>query len=344
MANSGSSFQEAPKNVQRNTDSRFGYLIDKIQAADFTQEPFKHLYLDDFFSPADFAEITAQPEIAVAEASDDLDLFDTLFSSGYRIIPFPGCITNKSTYLKWHNGRGGSDHHSACEGFGMTLRLTDPQSDLLRELSDFLGSEAFNTAIADKFGVDMTGCSIDGGIQKYLDGYEISPHPDIRRKALTFMVNINPHEGSESLDHHTHYLKLRPEYSYVQTCWEGNSDIERCWVPWDWCDTQKQQTRNNSIVIFSPSNRSLHAVRAKYDHLKGQRTQLYGNIWYESFGDLYEVEWEDFHYKGANARKKHVPARRTVKQAVRDSLPEPVVTVAKKILKREQPKLGKRNF
>ena len=44
----------------------------------------------------------------------------------------------------------------------------------------------------EKFGIEYQNCNIDGGIQKYLDGYELSPHPDIRLKAATFMVNINP--------------------------------------------------------------------------------------------------------------------------------------------------------
>ncbi len=84
-------------------------------------------------------------------------------------------------------------------------------------------------------------------------GYEISPHPDICQKALTYMVNVNPSEASETADHHTHYLKFRPEYKYVQAYWEGNLDVNRCWVPWEWCESVKTQTANNSIFIFAPS-------------------------------------------------------------------------------------------
>jgi hypothetical protein len=44
----------------------------------------------------------------------------------------------------------------------------------------------------------------------------------------------------------------------------------------------KQQTENNSIVIFSPRWDTMHAIRAHYDHLVTQRTQFYGNLWYET--------------------------------------------------------------
>ena len=142
-----------------------------------------------------------------------------------------------------------------------------PKTEVLIALNNFLASKKFNTAIAQKFNINIDNCDIDGGIQKYLDGYEISPHPDIRRKAATFMVNINPHKASERYNHHTHYLKLKTEYNYVKEFWETSSKAERHWVPWDWCDTSFMQTKNNSIVLFSPSNDTMHGVKAVYDHL-----------------------------------------------------------------------------
>ena len=38
-----------------------------------------------------------------------------------------------------------------------------------------------------KFNINTDSYRSDIGIQKFLDGYEISPHPDIRSKAITFM-------------------------------------------------------------------------------------------------------------------------------------------------------------
>jgi hypothetical protein len=174
----------------------------------------------------------------------------------------------------------------------MTLRLTEARTDIIRELKAFLESEAFNRALAEKFGLPFEETHADNGIQKYLDGYEISPHPDVRRKALTYMVNINPHRDAEARDHHTHYMKFKDRYAYIEQFWAGNPDVDRCWVPWTWCDSVSEQRANNSIVIFAPGDDTLHAVKASYDHLGAQRTQLYGNLWYkERHRGLRQTQW-----------------------------------------------------
>ena len=67
-------------------------------------------------------------------------------------------------------------------------------------------------------------------------------------------------------------------------------------MPWDWCEVQKTQTENNSIVIFSPSNDTLHAVKADYNHLTYQRTQLYGNLWYSRVACDSTPPWEALAY------------------------------------------------
>jgi hypothetical protein len=169
-----------------------------------------------------------------------------------------------------------------------------PQSSAITELTKFLNSIEFQEALAEKFGIALDDVFYDAGIQKYLDGYEISPHPDTRKKALTYMVNVNPHSQSEVVDHHTHYLKFLPEFEYVQAYWDGHPELDRCWVPWTWCKTEKVQRANNSIVIFSPNNSTMHAVKTQYDHLKSQRTQLYGNLWYHKSPAKTGPEWEDF--------------------------------------------------
>lgn len=273
----------------------FDYLLEKIRNTSFTSEPFDHVEITDFLSDEHFQEITAAGEIDVAALGSDAELLDTLMAKSYKIIDFPGCILDKSAYLKWHQDRHRQQNmnNSACEGFGMTLRLYRATSPIIRDLMAFLESIAFKQSLAEKFHINLLDVTYDHGIQKYLDGYEISPHPDIRKKALTFMVNINPAEDSSEQEHHTHYMTLKPEFKYVQAYWEGRPHADRCWVPWDWCETQKTQTRNNSIVIFAPGNDTLHAVRAKYDHLRYQRTQLYGNFWFNKEDTTYKPEWED---------------------------------------------------
>jgi hypothetical protein len=296
----------------------FDYLLSKIQSAPLTSTPYPHIYIADFFSPEHLAAITGAPEIRLSGVTSDQQLFESLFANGYKIIDFPGCITDRDVYMKWHQDkqRGHQKNNSACEGFGVTVRLTEPKSDILNQLLAFMASDAFEDALASRFSIDQSNVRRDFGIQKYLDGYEISPHPDIRQKALTYMVNVNPSEASETADHHTHYLKFRPEYKYVQAYWEGNLDVNRCWVPWEWCESVKTQSANNSIVIFAPSDETMHGVKANYDHLVTQRTQLYGNLWYKELDVAPGPEWEDFTIFRTPATKPEKSLMKKLKAAV----------------------------
>lgn len=275
--------------------SEFDYLVDKIVAAQFELRPFKHLKINHFFKTNHLEQILSAPEITLVGQPSDQKLVSTLFDFGYKIIDFPGCITNPSIYLNWHKTKKGRLHYTntSCEGFGMAFRLAGPQTPFIKSLITFFHSDSFKKAASQKFSIPTENVFEDIGIQKYLDGYEISPHPDVRKKALTFMININSNPESESLVHHTHYLTLLERYKYVQVFWEGNPGAERCWVPWDWCQTQKVQNQNNSLVMFAPNNDTLHAIKAEYDHLQHQRTQIYGNLWFRTTTVTSQVAWED---------------------------------------------------
>jgi hypothetical protein len=263
--------------------SRFDYVLGKIGAAPFRDAPFRHLWIEDLFSPADIAAITAAEQIRLPELPDDRALIAVLQERGYKAIQFPGTTTDLETYLAWHGSGQRQDgvNNRNCEGFGVTFRLQAPEpGSILAELSAFITSSIFWEALAARFGIDLAAVRRDAGIQKYLDGYEISPHPDVRAKALTFMANINPAPDSELLDFHTHYMRFKRRHDAVRVGWESDLTRDRGWVSWDWCETAMQQRANNSMVIFAPSNDTLHAVRARYDHLKTQRTQCYGNLWF----------------------------------------------------------------
>ena len=312
--------------------ARFDYLIPKIRDAAFTDVPFRHIELMNFLSEEDFRALTTAPEIKLPAAANDAEMFDNLFRHHYKIINFPGCIIDKDEYIAWHAARGevGARNNTACEGFGVTLRLVGPSDPMLLELIAFIESDAFNRALADKFGIDHAAVYYDSGIQKYLDGYEISAHPDIRKKALTFMVNINPSADSEAQEHHTHYMKFKTAYRYVQEFWKGNPRIDRCWVPWNWCETVKQQRANNSIVIFAPNDDTLHAVKARYDHLQHQRTQLYGNLWHHVSDVDGTIDWEGLVLDAS--RFTHPPKE---KKRLADYLPAGIKQMSKKLLHRE---------
>ncbi len=271
----------------------FSYLCDKVRAAPILEAPFRHIEIQHLFEARHFAEILRAPEVTTPGVESDEELFPVLFEAGYRIVNFPGCVIDKDDYIAWRRDSGplAGRNNPSCEGFGVTLRLGEVQTPIIADLLEVLESEAFLGALAEKFGVDRSATFLDAGIQKYLDGYEISPHADIRRKALTYMVNINPAPDSEQVDHHTRYMRLKPEHGHVGRFWEANPQLDRCWLPWSWCETEKIQSRNNSLVAFSPYDRSLHAVRAAYDHLQHQRTQLYGNLWFKEGKTERTPEW-----------------------------------------------------
>ena len=52
--------------------------------------------------------------------------------------------------------------------------------------------------------------------------------------------------------------------------------------------------KNNSITIFAPDNDTIHSVKAQYEHLKYQRTQFYGNLWFNEKPLPFKPCWEDF--------------------------------------------------
>jgi hypothetical protein len=277
--------------------SKFDYILDKIDTAPFDNDPFKHVYIENLFSSDHFAEITSLPEINVDPVETDEALFAALYKLNYKEIEFPGTTTNIKEYLNWHK-KPFSDKpvdQRLCDGYGVTLRLQKAtQGSILQELAQFFKSDDFWQTAARKFNVNLDDVKTDVGLQKYLDGYEISPHPDIRLKALTFMINMNPAPNSETIDYHTHYLKFKPERQYIQSHWNENRYEDRFWVPWSWCNTIKQQTKNNSVVLFSPANDTMHAVKASYNHLVTQRTQYYGNLWYKNSNVKTKPSWRDF--------------------------------------------------
>ena len=157
-----------------------------------------------------------------------------------------------------------------------------------------MNSDIFHNTLRNKFNIDKN-TTIISAIQKNLSGYEISPHPDVRQKCLTYLLNINNNIQIEKEDCHTHLLEFKKEYKYISDIWEKNKNINRCWVPWDWCNTIKTMNQNNSMLIFKPDNNppTLHAIKLKYNHLKYQRTQIYGNLMYKDNIDCKDNTYKD---------------------------------------------------
>jgi hypothetical protein len=73
----------------------------------------------------------------------------------------------------------------------MRLKQYPPNSTLSR-FNAFFNSPVWVSMLHEKFGLESAATKTDNGLQKYLDGYEISPHPDIRQKALTLHDQHQP--------------------------------------------------------------------------------------------------------------------------------------------------------
>ena len=270
-------------------------LLNKIHSAKFEVSPFQHIIIENFLDKNFFKKIITSKQINTSvDEESDLKLINHLREKGYEVIPFPGTLANQEEYINWRKSKK-TENDGLCEGIGLTLRLSKKIESELQDLLKFFEGPEFTNAVLKKFNYNFQNREFyhDGGIQKYLSDYEISPHPDVRKKFLTWMLNINPMSNSQELNIHTHYLSLIKKFSYISEFFKNNREIDRCWVPWDWCETIFKQDKNNSLVIFSPSDDTFHAVKAVYDHFEGQRTQLYGNLWYDTSEATYTTQWSD---------------------------------------------------
>lgn len=259
---------------------RYDYLTDKIWNAPFLEAPFRHLEIRNFLETQNFERIINSPQISLPQVGTTEELIDELHRSGYDTIQFPGCVASESEYLDWFHGRSKKKWHATTESFGIVFRLNNSANEDLVDLNSYFHSNSFVDMLIEKFQISDP-VTLDTGLQKYLHGYEISPHPDIRRKALAWMLNVNPGKVTQKINYHTLYLKLKDQWAVISEFWRGNKDIDRDWLPWDWCEPEKQQTENNSMVFFRPCLNSLHAVKADYDHLVSQHTQYYSHRWLE---------------------------------------------------------------
>ena len=269
------------------SNSRFSYLVDKIANAVPLSKPFDFVFINDFLKVDDFEEIMKLKEVNV-RGNDFNELKDNLSKLNYRHQRHPGTFERIEKYEKWRATKSysvkevqGTQGVKLVEAGGCAYRLHD-EPRIIRDLVDVFKSKEMENVVREKFDLLPESVDIDCGLHKYLHGYEISPHPDNREKALTWMLNLNTCPDSHNEDYHTHFLKFKESYEYIVSIWGSIPSLQTHWVPWDWCETIFQQRENNSISIFSPRNNSLHAVKAFYDDLEHQRTQIYGNYWYKT--------------------------------------------------------------
>ena len=268
--------------------TEFDYLINKIENEPFKDDPFPHLEIKNFLSQDHLEIIKNDKQIHFETCKNLDDLYAKLINKGWQIQSFPGCIDNWSKYKSNLNNKS-IYKTNIVEGVGITFRLNNKQiyKNKIKDLIKFMNSDKFHNILRKKFDIKKD-TTIISAIQKNLSCYEISPHPDIRAKSLTYLLNINNNEKAEQPNNNTKLLKFKNKYKYIPKFWEKNQNIDRCWVSWDICNIIKTLTDNNSIVIFKPADNppSLHAVKLKYNHLEFQRTQIYGNLMYKKKNKL----------------------------------------------------------
>ena len=259
--------------------NKFKYLSEKILGAEISTDPFKHVLIDDFLSEDHLNIIINDKQIHFNETSNTEELINLLLRNNYVIQKFPGCVTDVYEYLRriknndWPHERKGNP----VESFGITFRLSKYQNPIIKELVEYMNGGEFKGALETKFNINNP-TNIITAIQKNLTKYEISPHPDVREKALTYLLNINKDSSIDNEPIHTHLLRFKEDYQFIPEYWKNNLSKNRCWVPWEWCETGKMTNKNNSIVLFKPDIDTLHAIKLDYNHNKFQRTQLYGNL------------------------------------------------------------------
>ena len=274
--------------------NEFNYLVDKVLDAKIYTEPFEHIVIDNFLSDDHLKTILSDKQIHFDSCEDTESLIHTLNRKKYSVQSFPGCSTDIKDYIARHESKNWPSERNGTpvETFGLTFRLKTYDNPKVEKIVKYMSSDAFKKAISKKFNLDKPTHAITA-IQKNLSYYEISPHPDTRRKAATYLLNINKSDTAESMDIHTHLLKFKENFIDVYRVWKEEDQFDRCWVPWSWCTTEKTIRKNNTIVIFPTTNRSLHAVRLDYDHCALQRTQVYGNLMYENIKKVPQRNYRD---------------------------------------------------
>lgn len=134
-------------------------------------------------------------------------------------------------------------------------------------------------------------------LHRDIAGYEISPHPDVPSKILTYLFYLTPSDelrqfgtllckpkpgiqvkiagaGRSPLMARVHALKLLVGGHY------GLAQKDE-WFPWESFDIAKvAEARPNALLVFSPNADSYHAVRLNIpaDHPLQQRQTLRGFV------------------------------------------------------------------
>jgi len=217
----------------------FEYLLDKIDTAEICTNPFNHLHIVNFLNEKHLSTILQDDQIHFEACENTRELIRKIKSRNYVVQGFPGCVTNIEEYLDFIESGEKKTTDATKEGCGIAFRIQTYKTPIISNLMMFLNGSECKAAMIRKFKVQDEAVILTA-IQKYLTGYAISPHPDGRQKCMTYLLNINKDDSVSEFDVHTHLLKFKPEKSFIYDAWKKNSNRDRCWVPWEWCETVKK--------------------------------------------------------------------------------------------------------
>ena len=233
------------------------YILKKIEDAVIIEKPFPHIIIPNLLEDDNLTNIIDNIEI------DNLNEIE----KKYTKVHYPGA---KSTNEKLTN---------RPTGIGLVYALKEEYSKNNIELNTILTSKDFKEVLFKKFKIPT---NIDGWnvfqINKDLNGYEISPHPDITGKVITYQINLSNMDTLDNYDLGTKLHRIKPEcLKYIK---EISSIKKRPWGKWEWFDEGISiPYKQNTFMAFAPSDISYHSVKLEnYPQEKCQRTMLRGFI------------------------------------------------------------------
>lgn len=232
-------------------------IIKKIEEAEIIVKPFPHIVISNFLEDDDLIDILDNIDI------DNLNVID----KKYKLVQYPGAKTTTEELTK------------RPTGVGLVYALKEEYSKNNIKLNTILDSDEFKQTLMKKLNIPT---NIDGWnvyqINKDLNGYEISPHPDITGKVITYQLNLSNTDILNNFDLGTKFHIIKPEYlKYIN---ELSKQRKRPWGKWEWFNEGKSiPYQKNTFMAFAPSDISYHSVKLEnYPQQKHQRTMLRGFI------------------------------------------------------------------
>jgi hypothetical protein len=150
-------------------DPRYSDILKNLVGTAVAGYPFPHRLVKDIFPPDVFDAISTAPEVHIPPQRSDEALIDSLLEAGYEVIPFPGCTTDPSNYVKWHREKLKNEYlgtwvSSSCEGFGLVFRLKQPRSQVIQDVLGFLYSDQLKQTLADLYEIPIDRVRYDAGL------------------------------------------------------------------------------------------------------------------------------------------------------------------------------------